>query len=118
MLRQYGLIMNIDEEVNNLSNSTLRRKLFNADMLSDDEAAGDESSQLPSSSESEDEASKSPIAMMTPGKVMHTPVTTKSGLPSAQWSSSPLRAGAAVGAGGGFIMEGSLRHRYDICLRS
>ena len=54
MLRQYGLIMNIDDDgANNLSNSTLRRKLFNADnnMFSDAE----EDSQLPSSSDEEDE---------------------------------------------------------------
>jgi len=82
VLRQYGLIMNIDvdtEEGNSLSNSTLRRKLFNAEneMLSD------------SSSE---EDTGSPDKVLTPGKVMRTPVMTKTtNITSAQWSSSPLR---------------------------
>jgi len=103
VLRQYGLIMNIDDDgANNLSNSTLRRKLFNADnnMFSD----ADESSPLPSSSDSEDETG-SPVAVLTPGKMLRTPVMAKtSGLTSAQWSSSPLRGPMACGSAG--------RHRW------
>ncbi len=81
VLRQFNFITDISEEPNNLSNSTLRRKLFNVDMLSDE-------SQHQSSSEEEEE--DSPCKLMTPGKVLRTPVTSKS-TNSAQWSSSPLR---------------------------
>jgi len=83
VLRQYGLIMNIDvetEENNSLSNSTLRRKLFNAEneMLSD--------------CSSSEEDTGSPDKVLTPGKMMRTPVMTKTtNITSAQWSSSPLR---------------------------
>ena len=81
VLRQFNFITDVSEEPNNLSNSTLRRKLFNVDMLSDE-------SQHQSSSEEEEE--DSPCKLMTPGKVLRTPVTSKS-TNSAQWSSSPLR---------------------------
>jgi len=67
------------EEPCNLSNSTLRRKLFNGDMLSDD-----------SSSSSESCSGSPPLSPLTPGKVLHTPVTARSGGTS-QWSSSPVR---------------------------
>ena len=83
VLRQYNFITDVYEEQNNLSNSTLRRKLFNVDMYSDLD-----DSQRQSSSEEEDESS--PFKVMTPGKVMRTPVTSKHGN-SAQWSSSPVR---------------------------
>jgi len=82
ILRQYNFLTDVTEEPNNLSNSTLRRKLFNVDMFSD---ADD--SQRQSSSESEDDTSP---CKMTPGKIIHTPVTNRAGT-SAQWSSSPVR---------------------------
>ena len=83
ILRQYNLISDINDEPNVLSNSTLRRKLFNVDMYSDLDDSQPQSS-------SEDEVESSPHQMMTPGKVIRTPVTAKPGT-TAQWSSSPLR---------------------------
>jgi hypothetical protein len=81
VLRQFNFITDISEEPNNLSNSTLRRKLFNVDMFSDE-------SQQQSSSEEEEEEDGSPCKFM--GKILRTPVTLKDGN-SAQWSSSPVR---------------------------
>jgi len=72
------------EEPNNLSNSTLRRKLFNGDICSD-------SSRSPSP-ESAPPSPTSPLAMLTPGRVIHTPLTSRNpGPTSAQWSSSPVK---------------------------
>jgi len=73
------------EETNNLSNSTLRRKLFNADMCSDSSRSSSPDSCPPSPT--------SPLAMLTPGRVIHTPLTSRHpGPTSAQWSSSPVKA--------------------------
>jgi len=75
------------DEYNNLSNSTLRRKLFNADMRCSD------SSHSPSPDSSPGSSPTSPAVILTPGRVIHTPITSKNpGLTSAQWSSSPVRA--------------------------
>ena len=72
------------EETNNLSNSTLRRKLFNADMCSDSSRSPSPDSCPPSPT--------SPLAMLTPGRVIHTPLTSRNpGPTSAQWSSSPVK---------------------------
>jgi len=72
------------EEANNLSNSTLRRKLFNADMCSDSSRSPSPESSPPSPS--------SPLSLLTPGRVIHTPLTSKNpGQTSAQWSSSPVK---------------------------
>lgn len=86
VLRQYGLIMDVNDDPNVLSNSTLRRKLFNVDMFSDLDDS------RPSS---DDEKENSPHQMMTPGQVIRTPVTSKPGT-TAQWSSSPLRGGGRL----------------------
>jgi len=88
VLRQHGLIFDISEEPNVLSNSTLRRKLFNVDM-----AGNDLDESQPQSSDDEESDCGSPYHVMTPGKVMRTPVTRRA--PdgnTAQWSSSPLRS--------------------------
>ena len=77
------------DEPSLLSNSTLRRKLFNAGTTS-------ESSRSPSpesDSESGDCGSSAPDILLTPGKVFNTPLTARSTLPSDAWSSSPVRSG-------------------------
>jgi len=73
------------EEPSLLSNSTLRRKLFNADMNTS------ESSRSPSPSS--DDGDSAPAILITPGKLLTTPVTCRSTLPSDTWSSSPVRSG-------------------------
>jgi len=74
------------EETNNLSNSTLRRKLFNADMFSDSSRSASPDSSPPSPT--------SPLSLLTPGRVIHTPLTSRNpGTSSAQWSSSPVKCG-------------------------
>ena len=76
------------DEPSILSNSTLRRKLFNAGTTS-------ESSRSPSpetDSESGD-CGSAPDILLTPGKVFNTPLTARSTLPSDAWSSSPVRNG-------------------------
>ena len=69
-----------------LSNSTLRRKLFNADF-----GSSEESSRSPSP---DSEADEVPDVAITPGKLLTTPLTSrKPGYNSATWSSSPVRTG-------------------------
>jgi len=101
VLRQYNFITDVQEEPNNLSNSTLRRKLFNVDMFSDEDAEDDphHSTSSSSSSSSElDDPLLSPLDdIITTGKLLHTPVTSRVGgggeveRCDAQWSSSPMR---------------------------
>ena len=73
------------DEPSLLSNSTLRRKLFNAEMNTS------ESSRSPSPDS--DECSGGQDVIITPGKVFNTPLTCRSTLPSDTWSSSPVRTG-------------------------
>ena len=71
-----------------LSNSTLRRKLFNADF-----GSSEESSRSPSPDSEQEEV---PDVAITPGKLLTTPLTSRNphGFSSANWSSSPVRTGA------------------------
>ena len=70
-----------------LSNSTLRRKLFNADF-----GSSEESSRSPSPDSEQEEV---PDVAITPGKLLTTPLTCRNpGFSSANWSSSPVRTGA------------------------
>ena len=73
------------DEPSLLSNSTLRRKLFNAEMNTS------ESSRSPSPDS--DDCSGGQDVIITPGKVFNTPLTCRSTLPSDAWSSSPVRTG-------------------------
>jgi len=111
VLRQYNFFTDITEDActtnnANLSNSTLRRKLFNADMFSDDYEDRVDESQRCSSSDSEtsdDHLLLSPSAMITTGMLIRTPVTNRGsggghGVgSSAQWSSSPVRSRLRTG---------------------
>jgi len=63
-----------------LSNSTLRRKLFNADF-----GSSEESSRSPSPDSEPDSV---PDVAITPGKLLTTPLTSR-----LTWSSSPVRTG-------------------------
>ena len=69
-----------------LSNSTLRRKLFNADFGSSEESSR--------STSPDSEPEDVPDVAITPGKLLTTPLTSrKPDYSSAAWSSSPVRAG-------------------------
>ena len=73
-----------------LSNSTLRRKLFNADF-----GSSEESSRSPSPDSPDSEQEDVPGVAITPGKLLTTPLTCRNpGFSSANWSSSPVRTGA------------------------
>ena len=73
-----------------LSNSTLRRKLFNADF-----GSSEESSRSPSPDSPDSEHEDVPDVAITPGKLLTTPLTCRNpGFSSANWSSSPVRTGA------------------------
>ena len=74
------------EEQCNLSNSTLRRKLFNAE--TGGQGSDDESERSASPDSEEDNIVRGEL--MTPGRVIHTPVQAKTS-PKELWSSSPVR---------------------------
>jgi len=76
------------EEQCNLSNSTLRRKLFNAE--TGGQGSDDESERSASPDSEEDNIVRGEL--MTPGRVIHTPVQAKTS-PKELWSSSPVRHG-------------------------
>ena len=72
-----------------LSNSTLRRKLFNADF-----GSSEESSRSPSPDSPDSDQEDVPDVAITPGKLLTTPLTCRNpGFSSANWSSSPVRTG-------------------------